>query len=407
MSFTRSSILVARREALAVLRRPSFYLTLLAGPLLSTLVFLAIGWITTRYAPDTAAPAPAQAVRPAGYVDPAGIVKRVPADLQSIFVRFPTREAAAAALAGGRVDSYFVLAPDYRSSGAVVRWSDDVSYASAGAADTRAFIRLLRTNLADERLATRLDTPLPPDAVRIEQAPGAPGGDMARGKRDGLAVALGMLLAFSILNGGGWLLRALSEERSGKTIEILLTSIRPSALLSGKLLGLGGLSLLQMGAWIALSRAVLRLGRATGQVSAAAVSPALWGWMLAYFVLGFFFVGSMLLLLGGLGATGGESGQINALLTAPLLLPLALGQLIADAPDGRLAELLSIFPPTAPAAMILRLQQGPVALTQTLGSLALMLICTLSLLALAARSINGAALLERRGKRSKMSVGAS
>src|SRR3712207_3164219 len=100
-------LLVMRREIATALRRPSFYLAALIAPLTVGVIFYSFAFLRDESGDgDTQGNTRAQA---AGIVDRAGIIQGVPRDLQPAFVAYEREQAAADALGGGHIASYFVI----------------------------------------------------------------------------------------------------------------------------------------------------------------------------------------------------------------------------------------------------------------------------------------------------------
>lgn len=383
--------LIARREISVMLRRATFYLATFLIPAITGLIFFGSSLLSAAALGGDSDNAGAG--QPVGLVDQAGVVQRTPPGMEYPFITYENEQDATAALRNGKISSYFMIAPDYRQTGQVVQVSDQVSIGGASSGAAQALRTLLRTNLVnDVALATRLDDPLNLD-VQIVGSAAAQERAQQPGVNTGISFALALLLAFAILNGGGWLIQAISEEKENRTIEVVLTSIRPWQLMAGKLLGLGTISLLQLAIWMSFSIGVLGAGRAVGQISFAAVAPQVWLWLVVFFLLGFLFFGALMAMLGAVGASARESGQMSSFLTIPMLLPLWFGTAITNQPDGMLATVLSLIPFTAPVTMLLRLNQSDVPLWQLLLSVALMGLAVLGAIWLAARLFRATTLL--------------
>jgi ABC-2 type transport system permease protein len=380
-------LLVARREIVTLLRRVSFYLGALLVPLVIGAITYGFGFIGAEFGDgDDIGGGPAT---PAGYVDQAGVIRVVPPDLEPVLQAYADQDAAASALRAGTITSYFVVGSDYLDTGRVVRVSQQTTFTSGGAADTQRFTRLLRLNLTgDAQLAARLDAPL---TLRTEVV-GGEGTTNEGEETDNGSFALAILLMFAIVNGGGWLIQAVAEEKENRTIELVLTSVRPISLMAGKLLGLGVLSLAQLVVWIALGSALT--GGSMGQLAGMGTLPAsLWAWVFGYFLLGFLLVGSLMMALGAIGASVRESGQLSSALTLPVIAPIWFASAIMDNPDGVFARILSFIPLTAPVTMMLRLGAGPVAPWQLVVSIVMLALGVGAALWLSARLFRATTLL--------------
>lgn len=60
------------------------------------------------------------------------------------------------------------------------------------------------------------------------------------------------LLTISIFMSSGYLLQGIAEEKQNRVIEILLSSVTPTQLLTGKMMGLGAAGLLQVVFYVVL-----------------------------------------------------------------------------------------------------------------------------------------------------------
>lgn len=162
-----------------------------------------------------------------------------------------------------------------------------------------------------------------------------------------------LILLLSIFTSASYLATGLAEEKQNRALEMLLTSLTPEQLFWGKLIGLWLAAFLQFALYlfgIALPAALLfaSLGLHLGQ--------ALVG--LAYFVLGFFFYGAVLLAVGSIGNTQKYTQQLSGMFTFLAVLPITMLTSILNAPDGRLARALTFIPFTAPITGMLRSASG-------------------------------------------------
>ncbi len=383
-------LIVAWREIVVMLRRPSLYVTTLLLPLISGVLLFGFTFLGAEAAPEPAEAAAGVPAVPSGYIDQAEVITTVPDTLQRNFIEFADEARAAAALEAGTIEAYFVVVPDYHESGKVVRVSPQTTFTSAGAPDTRAFRTLLRANLSgDWTLAQRLEAPLDLQMEVVGEAAGqawpAPG--------QGISFALGLLLAFGIFTGGGWLVQAVAEEKENRTLEIVLTSLRPWQIMAGKLLGLGLISLLQLVFWTILGHGLLGVGSVLGQIDSVGIAPTVWGWLFAFFVLGFLLFGAIMMAIGAVGGSIRESSQISGVLALPILAPFWFTSVISQDPDGVLALALSLLPFTAPVTMMLRLGQAGVPLWQLAASIALLVLAVVAAIWLAARLFRATILL--------------
>jgi ABC-2 type transport system permease protein len=250
--------------------------------------------------------------------------------------------------------------------------------------DRQRLNELLRANLwpaagADDLAALadpgkRVRLAVDPPRYRVEE-----GGPLAFL----LPILLGVLLYSSIFTVSSFLLQSVTTEKETRIIEILLTSVRSFDLLLGKVIGLGGLGLLQIGIWSGAG-AVLAGGGTLAQIAPGSLSfPKEWlGIGLLYFLAGYFFYASAMAAIGAVAPSLKESGPITLALLLPAWVPFLLLRPILSDPGGALARALSVFPPTAPMVALLRLTSGHLPAWE--AALGLLLLVSSGLLVLAA-----------------------
>jgi len=150
-------------------------------------------------------------------------------------------------------------------------------------------------------------------------------------------------------------------------MEILMVSVTPRQLLTGKIVGLGLLGLLQTIAWVGTGRVLLALSGTTFNLPVAFQLPAsflIWG--IIFFLLGYAVYASLMAGLGALVPNLREASQATILVIFPLIIPIFLLSILIEEPHGLLATILSIFPLTSPVTMMTRLAAGDVPFWQTL-----------------------------------------
>lgn len=399
----RMVVLVARHELLTHLRRRSFLFTTALVPILGLAISLVGGIGGALVAGDGTAAGLGAPGRPPGtlarigYVDPAGFVTRQPPGAAGdSYQRYTDRTAAGRALADGEIDVVYLLPAAYPRDRTVVRIAPGLTLA---AADGPAFETLLRANLWPQADAAQLaDLANPGRRVIIHSGLRAGSTDgnavAADSQRFIVPVAVGVLIYSTIFMLSSFLLQSVTTEKENRIVEILLTSVRPSWLLGGKVLGLALLGLLQIGVWTGLglllprSDSLALAQRAVADLGAPVVLLAL-----AYFLLGFLFYASLMAAVGALAPSFQESGPLTFVVLAPAWLPFILLGPLLRAPDAPPARILSVLPPTAPLVMLLRTSSGPVPRAEIALSLLLLIGATAAVLWLTARLFRASMLL--------------
>lgn len=209
---------------------------------------------------------------------------------------------------------------------------------------------------------------------------------------------IGMVLLFmAIAFYGGFLLVGIVEEKSSRVVEVLLSRLRPTELLAGKILGIGLVGLAQFAVVAASALVALRL---SGNTLAPETTPSTIGWVLFWFVLGYGFYSVLYATAGSLVSRQEEAQSIQFPVTAILLAGYLFAFTAAESPDSASSIVASLFPPTAPMVMIVRLANGAVPWWQIVLSIALMVITMYAMVQLAGRIYSGAVL--RIGRRVRL-----
>lgn len=389
--------LVLRHEITTMLQKRSFWVTTFLFPLFVTMI-TALPQLFTRDSFQErsldALMAPAEP-RAIGYVDAAGIVAALPADLPPGLLRaYPDQDAARAALAAGEVSQYYLIPADFVATGNLVLVDSRFAALSSGDGG-RLMEYVLDYNLVgDEVLARILVDPLS-SVARQSVTPAARNGLDAR---DPLAFAVPyaimFILFFSITMSAGFMLQSVAKEKENRTAEILLLSVNPRELMLGKVLGLGAVALLQLAVW--LGGGMLALGQ--GQTIATALGgftlpPGFMIWAALYFLFGYLLYASVLGAVGALAPTMREGTQFTFIAILPLMVPVWLNTVFIETPSGALATALSLFPLTAPTAMVTRMAVSPVPAWQPALSLIGLAVTTYGVVSLAGRFFRADTLL--------------
>jgi len=195
-----------------------------------------------------------------------------------------------------------------------------------------------------------------------------------------LGYIAGFLVYLMILLYGMNVLRSVLEEKTNKIAEVIVSSMKASHLMLGKILGVGAVALLQVAIWAAMigftgSRSgslTARFGLPPGALDVVHVPLGTVLAVLAFFVLGFFLYAAMYAALGAAVNSEQEAQQFQMVVMMPLIIPMVMvGRIVSD-PLGPVATVLGLIPFTAPVTMAMRVSSVPVPPAQVVGSLALL-----------------------------------
>ncbi|MEJ2600441.1 MAG: ABC transporter permease [Anaerolineales bacterium] len=392
----RNVYLVIKHEIITTLQKRSFWIMAFLFPLVIVGINVGAQLFVNRPEGNSLVPAPSteNAGRPMGigYVDRAGLIEEIPADLpQGLLQAFPNEEAARAAVEDGQVDEYVIIAGDYLQSGNLVVVQRN--FQPLGSTPEDMFKYVIDSNLTGN---TRLAAALSQTAQQVEMHSLAP--DISNTGNDPLTSLVPMavlsIFFFLLLISSGFMLRSVSREKENRIVEILLLSLRPRELMLGKILGLSLVALLQMAVWIGGGLLVLGQGKEMLSGAAAFELPAGFViWTVLYFLLGYLLYASLMGAIGAMAPNARESGQFTLLVLLPLTIPWLFRSIFIQTPNSPLSLALSLFPLTAPTSMITRLVATHVPLWQITASLAGLAVTTFFLVQLSARFFRADTLL--------------
>ena len=361
---------IASEEVGLQLREWTFYLTALGMPL----IFAAISLLPQLRAAipaggplgpvETVFTAAEGVTRPTGYVDEAEMIQVVPAEQAKNLHAFGDEAAAAAALARGEIEQYYVIAADYRESGLVVAYRANPQLLNS---TDEAIRNLLQDNtlhaLNDPNLAARLNDPV---QFEREGRPEPPIFNFipANLKRETLASAMLVVGLFAyLINAGGYLLiRALKRETRARVLEVMMTSATPEQFIGGKLLGLSALALTQ-GALTFLV-GMLGYGQTASEAGSSGLPPSTLALSLPYLLLGYLAYCANIMGIAAAWPNFSESGVLLAIARLLALSPLMGVVFILPDPNSLVSVLLTTLPLTAPLLMPFRLLLTSVPLWQ-------------------------------------------
>jgi ABC-2 type transport system permease protein len=144
-------------------------------------------------------------------------------------------------------------------------------------------------------------------------------------------------------------------------VEIILATIRPSALLTGKLVGIGLVGILQLAI---VGVAAFALVAVTHVVTIPALGAVTLFGDLVWFVLGFFMYATAFAAAASLVSRQEEVASATTPISVFLVLSFLLVYVVVPDPSSRLATVLSLLPPFAPVLMPVRMATGDAAAWQ-------------------------------------------
>ncbi|AYG93922.1 ABC transporter permease [Brevundimonas naejangsanensis] len=351
--------LIAEREFRTYVATASFWIALLVGPVLMA---LAAGLLAASAAPTAPAPIHVVADAPAlARVTAAALEEVVGLDGRAAVVRIGPPPASPTP----------PLTIQVRRTGPA-----EVELAQSGAPALGPLPWRLLTRTVERDVARGVLAASPPP--RPEAAP--PPGDSPPSV--GAAAALGrfalVLTLWMTLTGSlGMLLQAVVRERGNRSLESLLASVRPMQIVLGKVVGVGAVSLLVLGAWLGSAAALAMLAPGVRQAGGAGLADSLGDPVslvraAAIYLLAFAFYGLLTVAVGARARDAASAQNLTRPLFGLLLATFFVALAVPLGAGDRLDWLLWV-PPFTPFVLLTK-APGALPLVQEVAACVLLAI---------------------------------
>ncbi len=251
----------------------------------------------------------------------------------------------------------------------------------------------------DEEVLRSIETPVNIQAIRIKDD-----GELITDYPEismGLGIVSGLLIYIFIFLFGSQVLRGVLEEKTSRIVEIIVSSVKPFQLMMGKVIGVGLVGLTQFLIWVVLTFAIVgtfqlampdmfrftpdeqvyitgsqvlsveemekqkeiiqQYDTVAGQLMEGLMAI---NFPVMIFSFIFFFIGGYLLYAALFAAIGSavdneaDTQQFMLPVTVPLLLSIIMAQMVMLNPSGPVAFWLSVIPLTSPVIMMVRIPFG-------------------------------------------------
>lgn len=191
---------------------------------------------------------------------------------------------------------------------------------------------------------------------------------------------IGLILTFTlymfIMLYGQMVMTSIIEEKNNRVLEIVVSSVKPSSILLGKIFGVGAVAVTQMLIWAVI------IGVFTGTVMPTLLTDAaasgtdldilallttlgntgyilgMFGMMALFLILGYLFYSAIYAAIGSAVDNIQDASQLQTFALVPIVLGMVFSMTVLNEPNSTLAFWLSIIPFTSPMVMMARLPFG-------------------------------------------------
>ena len=217
-----------------------------------------------------------------------------------------------------------------------------------------------------------------------------------------ISMVLSMIIYLFVMMFSGMVMQSVIEEKSSRVVEVLVSSVKATELMFGKIIGVACVALTQFFLWIVLTMVLvggfsafigfdslmgdpaqaeqmMEMTSQMGGVDVAEMTASMsqeggigtilatlrdfnWGQMILafviYFVLGYLLYASFFAAIGSAVENEADTQQLQMPLTVPLMLAFFIALYAFKAPDSSLVWWGSMIPFTSPIVMLARIPYG-------------------------------------------------
>ena len=185
----------------------------------------------------------------------------------------------------------------------------------------------------------------------------------------------GILYIIVVMTSGGYLMQAVVEEKENRTMEIVITSVTPGQLMTGKIIGNIAIGLTQLVIWLLFGWLGILVGGQFWPVLHDFSLPANYIVVLLLLLLpSFVMIAALMAAIGSTMTEMREAQQISGMFSISTTIPFYVSSIIMMNPNGTLATVLSFFPLTSPVTILMRMGFAVVPTWQIVINIALLVV---------------------------------
>ncbi|CAG0943142.1 putative protein YhaP [Candidatus Brocadiaceae bacterium] len=389
----KKSLIVAKREYIKVVRKPSFWLSTLFFPVFIVAVTLISGFSSVQF--EEKLKSGLSEANKVLIVDESNFIK------DYFFVdkieRADNLEESITEVVNGNADAVIYFPADVTSTKALQIYTQDQGL----------FLNERYNSFADTLLKQSILSDLN-DPAKVEVYNSTLNYQVTTYK-DGvetnfslsklLVPGISLVLYFILTTfATSYLLLSVSEEKENRVMEIVLSAIKPKDLIVGKIIGLIGIIITQVLLLIVLSIiGVLLVGNLLQGSTATGINPVniplgsidieisqLIGQIILGIIFtlsGFFILACVMVGVGAASPTYKEAQSLSSIFILISIFPIYFITTILGDPSGTLAQILSYLPFTASLILLLRSALDALSTTEAvIGVALLVLYCVLGVI---------------------------
>ncbi len=378
---------VVRHEFLTIIRQPSFWISLIALPLLIGVIIL-IGVLTS---PSEDTDLENIDDLQIAIVDKSGLISREVVGSYQLNLEEGNVHELSESVRSGELDGLIVYPEDVSTTGVYEMFADNTERRNGG----------IVSELGRTMLQQSLLTPIESEELAMLALTGGQGtlqtytdGEPERSFEEiivpgAFLVLFYIVLVFSV----GYALTSVSEEKENRSIEMVLSYVKPQTLILGKLLAIILVTLTQIVFFALLALAIYVLVRSLGNslslpfgISDLTFVPQEIVIGIGFLIFGFVFFVGLMAMIGAIFPSSKEANSFSTVFYFMPAVPFWGFEAITTQPSSVFTQVLTYIPLTSPTTVLLRNASGNIGLGEALVSLLLLIIATAVIVVLAAKA---------------------
>lgn len=190
-----------------------------------------------------------------------------------------------------------------------------------------------------------------------------------------VGIVMSMMLYMFIMIYGQMVMTSIIEEKNNRVLEIVVSSVKPTQLMIGKIVGIGLVAVTQIIIWGVLicsfsqwlmptimnslaGAGDMDLIQAMTQLGDTGYVLSLFGFILLFLIGGYLFYSSIYSAIGSAVDNIQDASQLTSIAIVPIILGMVFSMTVVNDPNSALATWLSFIPFTSPMVMMARIPFG-------------------------------------------------
>lgn len=378
--------IIIEREYMERVRKKSFLITTILMPLFMVVMMVAPAMIMMFNTPDH---------NVIGVLDNSGVVYSK-LEGNEFYDLVPIEKDPQKSVDKGEIDGYIIIPSDIKTSSSPVlslymkgaipmELQSSLSSQINGVVENEKLLSYNISNLPE--IMDKVHTKVKINEVRLDREEGE---SLESGVSFFIGLFMSFLLYMFLLMYGQMVMTSIIEEKNNRVLELVVSSIKPTQLMLGKIMGIGLVAITQIIIWgivmafistlalpallpeeAAVQIAQMRAGtldinqvddlgtlNALNVLTNASFIIWIFFWLILFLVGGFLLYAAMFAAVGSAVDNIQDASQLQTFIIMPIIIALIVSVSIGNAPNSPMAVWLSMIPFTSPMVMMSRIPAG-------------------------------------------------